>query len=67
MASSLESAAVIVDAVELEKFEASRRKWDEEHRNPKTNRDVIPTYKRGGRTFMGFGGDALPVRESVNA
>lgn len=68
MASSVESAAVIVvDAVEVEKFEASRKKWDEEHRNPKTNRDAIPMYERGGRTFMGLGGDSLPVRETANA
>jgi hypothetical protein len=67
MAPSPEDVAVIIDAVELEKLVASRRKWDEAHRNPKSNRDALPTYEHNGRTFTGFGGDSLPVREIANA
>jgi hypothetical protein len=53
-------ATIVVDEAEVARFEESRRKFDAEKQNPRTNRNAIPTYKTlEGRVFIGFG-KAMP-------
>lgn len=57
------SLGIVIDPAEVAKFKKMRGEWETTHQNPNTNRDVIPTYERNGRTFLGYGG-RLPARDA---